>query len=142
MSAENEVRKASELFYAALNRMGNGEKGVMADAWSHDAGATAMHPIGGRTVGWDAVRDSFDEVASLATDARIGLKEQLIRVVGDLAYELGVEYGDFKLAGQALSLEHRVTNIYRREASGWKLVHHHTDISPGMLDIVRRMQAK
>ena len=141
MSAEDDVRKASENFYTALNRMGNGEKGAMSDAWSHGPTVTAMHPIGGRTTGWDAVRDSFDQVAGMAADAKIGLKDQFIQVHGDMAYELGVEHGEFKMAGHPVSLEHRVTNIYQREGGGWKLVHHHTDTSPGMLDVLSRLQA-
>jgi ketosteroid isomerase-like protein len=62
-------------------------------------------------------------------------------VHGDMAYELGVERGEFKMAGHPVSLEHRVTNIYRREAGTWKLVHHHTDTSPGMLDVLKRLQS-
>jgi ketosteroid isomerase-like protein len=140
MSTEGDVRKASEKFYDALNRMGNGERGVMSDAWFHGPAVTAMHPIGGRTLGWDAVRDSFDQVASMATDAKIGLKDQFIQVHGDAAYELGVEHGEFKLAGQQISIEHRVTNVYKREAGGWRLIHHHTDTSPEMLDVLSRLQ--
>lgn len=139
MSTEDEVRKASETFYAALNRMGNGEKGAMTDVWSHGAAVTAMHPIGGRTMGWDSLRDSFDQVAGMASDATIGLRDQFIQVLGDMAYELGVEHGEFKMAGQPVSLEQRVTNIYKREAEGWKLVHHHTDPSPAMLDVLKRL---
>ena len=100
MSAESDVRKASEKFYAALNRMGNGEKGAMSAVWAHGPAVTAMHPIGGRTMGWDAVRDSFDQVASMAADGKIGLKDQFIQVHGDVACELGVEQGEFKMAGQ------------------------------------------
>ena len=140
MSTEAEVRKASEKFYAALNQMGNGQKGAMADAWSHGPAVTAMHPIGGRTMGWAAVRDSFDQVAEMASEGKIGLKDQVIQVVGDMAYELGIEHGEFKMAGHHVSLDHRVTNIYKREAAGWKLVHHHTDTSPGMLDVLSRVQ--
>ncbi|MBS0508111.1 MAG: hypothetical protein JSR53_12080 [Proteobacteria bacterium] len=33
-----------------------------------------------------------------------------------------------------------MTNIYKREAGGWRLVHHHTDLSAGMLDVLRRLQ--
>lgn len=142
MSAESEVRKASELFYAALNRMGNGVLGAMAQVWSHASQVTAMHPIGGRTTGWDAVRDSFDQVAGLAKDAKIGLKDQYIQVIGDVAYELGVEFGTFMMAGHEVDLEHRVTNIYRREGGAWKVVHHHTDTSAAMLEVLSRLQSR
>jgi ketosteroid isomerase-like protein len=139
MSAEDEVRKASQQFYAALNRMANGDSGAMADIWSHSATVTTMHPIGGREVGWDAVRASFEQVAQAASDGQVGLKDQLIRVAGDVAYEMGVEQGQLKLAGHQAALEHRVTNIYQRQAGAWKMVHHHTDTSPAMLDILSRL---
>jgi ketosteroid isomerase-like protein len=142
MSTEDEVRKASEQFYAALNRMANGDASPLADIWSQGAGVTTMHPIGGREVGWDKVHASFAQVAEIASEGRIRLDDQLIRVMGDVAYELGSERGQAKFAGQQVSLDHRVTNIYRREAGSWKLVHHHTDVSPAMLDVLNRLQTK
>lgn len=142
MSIEDEVRKASGQFYAALNRMLNGDAGPLTDIWSHSAAVTTMHPIGGREVGWDKVRESWEQVAKLASDGKGELKDQLIQVVGDVAYEVGTEQGQAKLGGQQVSIEHRVTNIYRREAGTWKVVHHHTDVSPAMLDVLSRLQAK
>jgi len=142
MSAEDEVRKASEQFYAALNRMLNGNAAPLADIWSHSAAVTTMHPIGGRQVGWDKVREAWEQTAQLASEGQGKLDDQIIQVAGDVAYELGTERGQVKLAGQQVAIEHRVTNIYRREAGGWKVVHHHTDASPAMLDILSRLQAK
>ena len=100
-----------------------------------------MHPIGGRQIGWDAVKDSFDQVGGLASDGEVELRDQLIHVIGDVAYEIGIEYGEFKLDGQKISIDHRVTNIYRRENEGWKIVHHHADTSPAMMDALSRLQA-
>jgi len=111
----------------------------LSEVWSHGPDVTAMHPIGGRTTGWDGVRDSFDQVAGLASHAKIGLRDQFIQVHGDIAYELGVEYGGFNMAGQHVSVEHRVTNIYKRETAGWRIVHHHTDMSAGMMDVLSRL---
>jgi ketosteroid isomerase-like protein len=142
MSTEDEVRKASEQFYAALNRMGNGDPNSMADIWSHSATVTTMHPIGGREVGWDEVKGPWGQVAQLASDAQIKLNDQLIQVAGDMAYEVGTEQGQFKLAGEQVAIDHRVTNIYRRENGTWKIVHHHADLSPAMLEILGRLQAK
>lgn len=134
MSAEGEVRNASTQFYQALNKMANGDASSLASIWSNSPDVTAMHPIGGRQTGWEAVGASFQGVADVASDGRIELTDQVIRVVGDLAYEIGTERGQFKLAGHLVEFEPRVTNIYRREAGGWKMVHHHTDISPAMLE--------
>lgn len=139
MSAEDEVRKASEQFYAALSRMAKGDASALTDIWSHGANATTLHPIGGREVGWDAVKTSFEGVAELAADGNVQLENQLVNVSGDTAYEVGTEKGQFKLAGQPVSIEHRVTNIYRKEGGTWKIVHHHTDISPAMVEVLSKL---
>jgi len=136
----DEVRIASEQFYAALNRMLNGDAGPQADIWSHSAAVTTMNPNGGREVGWDQVRRSWEQVAKLASDGKVGLKDQLIQVTGDMAYEVGIEHGQFKIAGHQVTLDNRVTNIYQQEAGAWKIVHHHIDISPEMLDIINRLR--
>ncbi len=65
----------------------------------------------------------------------------MIQVFGDVGYELGTEQGHAKLGGEEISFEHRVTNIYRREAGAWKIVMHHTDVSPAMVAILKRMTA-
>ena len=142
MSTEDEVRKASEKFYAGLNQMANGDADSLADIWAHDTDVTTMHPVGGREVGWEKVRESWEQVAKLASDGQITLKDQIIQVAGDMAYELGIEQGQFKLAGKQVTIEHRVTNIYRRRAGEWKVVHHHTDISPPMLAVLVSLQGE
>lgn len=142
MSNKDEVRKASKRFYAALNRMAKGDVGPMADIWSQSKIVTTLHPIGGREVGWDAVRGSFEQVAQLASGGKIGLRNQLIEIVGALANEVGIEHGQIKLAGKQVAIEHRVTNIHQRQTGTWKLVHHHTDVSPGMLDVLKRLERK
>jgi ketosteroid isomerase-like protein len=141
-SPEEEVREASARFYAGLNQMANGDGVGLADIWSHGADVTTMHPIGGREVGWGKVKESFQQVAQVARDGRIRLDDQIIRVTGDLAYELGVERGALDLAGQGVAVDGRVTNIYRREGGDWKLVHHHADTSPAMVAVINRLLAK
>ncbi len=139
MSAADEVRAASKRFYDALNNMANGQKGAMAGIWDDSDAATAMHPIGGRDIGWKAVAASFDQVAGVASDAKIQLADQLLRVIGDVAYEIGVEKGSFTMAGKTVGIEQRVTNIYQRQGGGWKVIHHHADISPEMIEIVKQL---
>ena len=140
MSAKGEIRSASKQFYEGLNRMLNGNAEPLRDIWLHSTAVTAMHPIGGRQVGWDAVRASFEKVAELASDGKVELKDQIIQVMGDVAYEAGVEHGRLKFAGKQITIEHRVTNIYQREAGVWKMTHHHTDTSPAMQDVLSMLQ--
>ncbi len=141
MSAEDDVRAASRAFYVALNRMANGEVGAMASIWAHEAEVTALHPIGGRDTGWSQIAGSFDRVAGIASGGDVRLTNQHIQVAGDMAYEIGEETGPLTLGGLTATLECRVTNIYRRQVAGWKVVHHHADPSPAMLDVLARLQA-
>ena len=140
MLTEDEVRQASDQFYAALNRVLNGDARPMIEVWPHNSDVTTMHPIGGREVGWEQVRVPWEQVAAISSGGQITLRDPLIRVVGDLAYQIGTEASEGTLAGQQVSSEQRVTNIYRREAGGWKMVHHHTDLSPAMQEIVAGLQ--
>ena len=140
MAAADEVRQASERFYAALSQMANGDASAMSAVWAHGGDVTAMHPIGERDEGWEQVRSQFEQVGSLASGGQVQLRDQLIRVDTDLAYEVGSEEGEMTLAGERTPLKHRVTNIYRRAGGEWKMVHHHTDASPAMQDLLSRLQ--
>lgn len=141
MSTADEVRTVSKKFYDGLTRMTNGTSDAISNIWAHTNAVTSMHPISGRQVGWDAVGDSFNQFARLASDGRVELKEQNIQTLGDVAYETGIEYGHCKIAGEPVTYEHRVTNIYHREGGEWKMIHHHSDPSPGLLDALSRLQA-
>ncbi len=135
----DEIRKASEQLYEALQHMLNGDSCLMDSIWLQNTWVTTMHPVGDREVGWNDVQKKWKQLASLTSDGKIELKNQLIRVEGDIAYEVGTEQGQVKLGGHQVSMEHRVTNIYHREAGKWKVVHHHADISPIMLDILQKL---
>ena len=139
MSAKEEVLQASKQFYSALNRMLKGDTGPLANIWSHGSSVTTMHPIGGREIGWEKVADSFKGVAGIASGGEVALTDQRIEVDGNMAYEVGSEKGQATLGGKKVAIEHRVTNVYRKEGGAWKMVHHHTDTSPAMLDILRRL---
>ncbi|MFZ0453041.1 MAG: nuclear transport factor 2 family protein [Ignavibacteriaceae bacterium] len=139
--SEEEVRKVSQQFYNALTDMANGIAGKMDGIWLHDKSVTAMHPIDGRDIGWTAVSNSFDQVAGLASGGKVELKDRLIHVLGDTAYEIGTETGEFKLAGNDVKIGQRVTNIYHLKDGQWKMIHHHADTSAAMLDVLSKLQS-
>jgi hypothetical protein len=70
MAAADEVRQASEQFYAALSQMANSDASAMSAVWAHNNDVTALHPIGGRNEGWDETRSAFEQVGSLASGGR------------------------------------------------------------------------
>ena len=114
----------------------NGDAKPLTDVWSHDKSVTTMHPIGGRQVGWDKVQELFKQVAGISSEGQVKLDEQILQVTGDVAYEVGTEHGKVKFNGKPYPIEHRVTNLYRRENGAWKIVHHHTDSSMATMGIM------
>lgn len=140
MNAEDEVRAASNEFYAALNRMLAGDSNSLADIWSHSSTVTALHPIGDWHVGWKEVKGSFDQVAKASTGGHVEMTKRLVRVAGDSAYEVGIEVAKFAIAGQPLTVNSRVTNIYQREGGAWKVVHHHGDKASGIAEALARVR--
>jgi ketosteroid isomerase-like protein len=130
MALEDDVRQASEQFYAALNSALNGDPGPMEEIWSHGSDVSAMHPFGGRILGWDEVRGSWEQAAQAFSGGQVALDEMVVVPISeDAAYTLGTEDGQGRIGDETVGIEWRVTNIYRREAGGWKIVHHHTDFS-------------
>src|SRR5215212_5366165 len=125
MAVEDEVRQASEQFYAALNRLLNGDPGPMEEVWSHGSDAAGMHPFGGRALGWEEVRASWEQAAQAFSDGQVSLDELVVvPITDDVAYTLGTEHGQAKLGDESIRVDWRVTNIYRREGGEWKMVHH------------------
>ena len=140
MSEEDDVRKASERFYAALNSMAKGDPAPMTAAWTNSPRASAQHPIGGRDLGSETVLATFATVAAICEAGHIAIADHRIDVAEDMAVETGRETGSLTLAGHSAVIDHRVTNVYPRQDGVWKIHHHHTDVSPAMLDILARLE--
>ena len=132
MTVEDEVRAASQRFYDALNKTVNGDAKAMDEVWEHGDGTSAMNSMGACETGWTKVAETYQEVASMASEGRMELKERRLRIFGDVALETGIEEVGCKLCGQLVEGQVRVTNLYRHTDQGWKIIHHHADISPSM----------
>ncbi|TMC18486.1 MAG: nuclear transport factor 2 family protein [Chloroflexi bacterium] len=143
MSAADEIRQASEQYYTALSRLLSGDVQPLKEAWSHSSDVTAMNPYGGIEIGWERLEAVFEQVAHMCqgSQATVGLENPLRRISSDLAYEIGIECGEGIIMGKPASIRHRVTNIYRREADGWKMVHRHTDLNPAEQKEVGHLQS-
>ena len=138
MAAEDEIRQASEQFYEALNRMLNGDLEPMMEVWSHGSDVATMHPLGGRETGWEEVRANWEQVAQGFSDGQVSLEDLVVVPLSeDVAYTLGTEHGQATLGEESVSIDWRVTNIYRREEGEWKMVLHHTDVSPELVEVLQ-----
>jgi ketosteroid isomerase-like protein len=141
MTTEDDVRAVSDRFYDALQQMVNGDTDPMSEVWSHRDDVTTMHPIGGREVGWDEVRESWESVADISEGGEVERTDQFIHVEGESAYELVTEHVSWSLAGQEINEDARGTNIYHFEDGEWKIIHHHTDTGEEAIEALQSLEA-
>jgi len=130
-----EVRVANDQFYAALNAMFTGELEPMNAIWSHSDDISNQGPFGSRMDGWQAVGAQFKKEAAMQLGGRVACKNLIVQAGRDIAYTVCEEHGEnMTAAGKPVKVSHRATNVFRREEGQWRLIHHHTDLSPQLND--------
>lgn len=130
---KNEIIRANQQFYEALNAVFRGAMAPMREVWSHSPGITNMGPFGGCLVGSDAVLGQFAMESKMNLSGKVEAVDVRIVATDDMGYAVCIERGENMSAdGQTIQVEHRATNIFRREGRAWKLVHHHTDLAPAL----------
>ena len=134
-NSEQEIKQANDQFYAALNTMFTGEAGPILDIWSHENNITYLGPFGGYLKGWEAIGDEFKKNAAMKLGGKIVCKESHIHHGTDIGYVVCVEEGiNISAEGKTITVSHRATNIFNLQNGKWKLIHHHTDLSPQLED--------
>ena len=129
------VQSANDAFYSALNDMFVGNIAPMDKVWSHESDVTQLGPMGGKLVGWDVVGDEWHRESTLKLGGKVSA--ELISVVAGpcMGYTVTEEVGHNMTAdGKPVEVRFRATNIFRKEKGGWKMVHHHTDLSDGLIE--------
>src|SRR5690242_1102238 len=106
MNVEDEIRLISAQYYAALTSLLNGDASSLKQIWSQTPEVTAMNPYGGCEVGWEQLRPVLERVAQMCmgSQAKVWLEDPLIRVGGELAYEIGIECGEGILMGKPTTI--------------------------------------
>lgn len=139
MTLEDEIRQASEQFYAALNHLINGDPEPILQVWSHSPDVATMNPPGRVNVGWEEVSAGWQRAAQTMSDGQVAVEDLVVLpLADDVVYTLGREHGQVKVGGETVPIDWRVTTIYRRESGGWKVVHNHTDASPAIAESLAR----
>lgn len=98
--------------------------------WSHADDVTISGAFGGTIEhGWDAVARRLDWASSKYADGKRTRDEVSGAVADGFAYLVQRETIDFRVAGsdRRARQELRVTMVFRREASGWRIAHRHAD---------------
>jgi hypothetical protein len=133
---EADLRAANGQFYAALRAVIAGDGSAMDGIWAHEPGVTTMHPLGGRQVGWDAVRASWQQVSGIGVRTNMDAHDLTATVVGETGIVTGTESDHLDLFGRTLDYSARVTNVFRNEGGRWVAIAHHVDVAPDLIALV------
>lgn len=112
---DDEVLTANETFYGAFNAK---DVTAMDAIWARTAPVACVHPGWNIITGREEVMASWEAILSNPMQPRIVSGGARVLVPGEMAIVLCREL----VAGSPLA----ATNIFVREAGGWKLVHHHS----------------
>ncbi len=97
---------------------------------AHTGDATFYAPRGGSVAGAEDVLSVYERDAKSFAPSGTNAFEILQMAASDgLAYWVGFQRADVYMHGHAgtIPFNLRVTEIFRREADGWKLIHRHAD---------------
>ena len=91
--------------------------------------ATFFHPQGDIVTGADAVKKRYDgDAKAFGAGGKSSLEILLQGESGDLAFWVGTQDAQAEIGGKSRSMTLRITEIFRRQGDGWRLIHRHADM--------------
>jgi ketosteroid isomerase-like protein len=122
MSDDTEVVHANARFYRAFEALDIAE---MDGVWAHEEHVKCVHPGWPLLSGWAAVRESWAAIFASTEEMRFTLSDVQATVGGDVAWVTCTENILSDVGGRVTVTAILATNIFEREAEGWRVVHHH-----------------
>ncbi len=126
-SEKEEILKVNERFYKAL---GTRDLKLMDSVWVQDSRAGCVHPGWIMLRGWDALRQSWENVFDPNDQVDIELSNLNVEIKGNVAWVTCIQklvYISRNPPGLNVS---QSTNIFERHDSGWLMVLHHASPIP------------
>ena len=129
MSPEEELRQTVAHIQVVSQHYLNGEAAPFLACWSHADDVTIFGAWGAYERGWAQVGPRLEWGAKRYRGGHSDFELLALSVSGDLGYTTWIERGEARVervdAARPMGL--RVTQLYRREADGWKIIHRHGD---------------
>jgi ketosteroid isomerase-like protein len=124
--AEKEFELVVKQMQEANKEFYQGNPAAIKSLWSHEDDVTIVGGFGGAEVkGWKSVEPRLDQASRRMPDGSKYKFENVASNLGtDMAYLLQSEHYSF---GDGKETDSRVTILFRKEASGWKIIHRHAD---------------
>lgn len=119
-----------EQYHQAVEAFVKGDPEPQKRLWSWRDDITLANPLGPPVRGWRQVDVALDRAASLLQDGEILGSERVAEMeTADLAYIVEIERDRVRVgaAEEFAPVSPRVTSIFRREETVWRIVHRHAD---------------
>ena len=126
-SDREEVLKVNQRFYEALGRR---DLELMGTVWVKDSRAGCVHPGWIMLQGWEAIRQSWENVFDPRDQLNIRLSNVNVKVRGDVAWVTCIQELIYIKRNPIMMNISQSTNIFERHESGWLMVLHHASPIP------------
>jgi ketosteroid isomerase-like protein len=126
-SDREEVLKVNQRFYEALGRR---DLELMDTVWVKDSRAGCVHPGWIMLQGWEAIRQSWENVFDPRDQLNIRLSNVNVEVRGDVAWVTCIQELIYIKRNPIVMNISQSTNIFERHESGWLMVLHHASPIP------------
>ena len=121
------LREANGAFYRAVEEL---NLTAMDGVWLHEAWVRCIHPGWDLLVGWDTVRQSWEQIFSGTRWLRVTPTSVDVQVVGDVGIVGCAENITATSDGDVGVAVAQATNLFLRTGEGWRLIHHHSSPAP------------
>jgi ketosteroid isomerase-like protein len=116
------IEAANAQFYRAFETLDIHE---MDRVWGHGEHVKCVHPGWPLLTGWAGVRDSWEAIFDSTAEMRFTLTDVRAEVAGALAWVTCTENILSEVQGRLSVTKILATNLFERQADGWRMVHHH-----------------
>ena len=124
------VKAANQAFYSAISGR---DIAAMQKAWSADPDIQYIAPYRkGITVGWEAQKKGYEVTFPRRLPSfRVDMEQARFKINGTVAWVSGMEHAQLEnKEGKIVHATNLVTNIFQKEAGGWRMVYHHASVIP------------
>ena len=126
-SEQEAVLRVNERFYKAL---GTRDLQLMDSVWVRESRAGCVHPGWIMLKGWEALRQSWENVFDPRDQVDVELSNVIVEVRGNVAWITCIQKLKYKSRTPVGISISQSTNIFERHDSGWLMVLHHASPLP------------
>lgn len=121
------LREANGAFYRAVEEL---NLAAMDRVWLHESWVRCIHPGWDLLVGWERVRQSWEQIFSDTHWMRVTPTGIDVQVLGDVGLVGCAENITATSDGDVGVAVAQATNLFLRTGEGWRLMHHHSSPAP------------